>query len=71
MTIFKAKFIIFKKLNDNLSIVLIFLEVKIEDLDTEEKNIEDEGQDICGSQDYSQDVWEENSSNDSSDEVKL
>lgn len=58
-------------MNDNLSIVLIFLEVKIEDLDTEEKNIEDEGQDICGSQDYSQDVWEENSSNDSSDEVKL
>lgn len=45
--------------------------MKIEDLDTEEKNIEDEGQDICGSQDYSQDVWEENSSNDSSDEVKL
>lgn len=39
-------------------------------MDTEETTIEENGPDICGSQDYSQDVWEESSSNDSSDEVK-
>lgn len=39
-------------------------------MDTEEKTTEENEPDICGSQDYSQDVWEEDLSNDSSDEVK-
>ena len=49
--------------------VHLFSDIKIEDIDTEEKATkESENQDIFGSQDYSQEVWD--NSVDSSDEVK-